>query len=101
MSLKSLVAKRRAERMSHIRPEIQELASRGDVTWDEYSALRMNSYEREFLYPSLTDDALVRLVDTVILPNCSRPRSPASTYDESLVGNFVPLLLQRLKLRLI
>ena len=98
--LRDRANQREQERLSHIRPEILALAKRGDVTWDEYSSLRANSYEQEELYPALTDDAMIRLVSEIILPNCSPVRSlgPATTYSESLVKNFVPLLLERLSL---
>lgn len=84
-----------------IRPEIRELANRGNITFEEYELLRLNSYEQELLYPVMTDSCLFRLIEEVILPNCSVKyrRGPAITYDESLIHNFVPILLERLRKR--
>jgi len=88
----------RDERMSNVGPYIQDLAKRGNVTWGEYTQLTMNSWEREYLYPHLTDKALVLLIRDTYLPNCSpesRPSRPCIPYDESLINNLMPLLLDR------
>ena len=78
----------------------KSLVERGNVTYEEYEQLRVNSYEQEALYQVLTDDALVKVVETHILPNCPyiiRPRD----YNESVIGVFAPLLVRRLKQRLV
>lgn len=84
--------------MDNVRPEIEALAKRGNITWAEYKNLRLNSYEQEVLYPAMTDHCLVTLIERRILPYCSyRRRRPAVTYDDSLRMNFVPLLIERVK----
>lgn len=95
---KQAADKIRAERLSHVRPEIQELANRGNVTYTEYRDLRMNSWEQEHIWPALTDAALVAIIKGHILPHCSpksRPSRPCITYDESLIHLFMPTLLDR------
>ena len=47
--------------------EVQQLALRGNVTREEYEALRINTYERWLLYPALTDGALASVVETWLL----------------------------------
>ena len=86
----------------HIRAEILSLCERGDVEYQEYQEyeqLRMNSFEREFLYPYMTNDCLITVIENHILPNCRDVNRfmPAVTYDDSLIKSFVPLLLSRLK----
>jgi len=96
--LEKNLEKRRKLEAEMIRPEIRDLASRGNVTWAEYDALLMNSWEREALHPALTDEALICLLETIMLPNCSTDRSkPAVTYNDAVINNFVPELIKRLK----
>lgn len=80
-----------------IRPEIQKIADRGNLTWEEWQEIRCNSYEQEILYPIMTNDCLIKTIEKYILPNCRPTKSPAITYDESLAANFVPILIERLK----
>ncbi len=84
-----------------VRQEFIDLAARGNITWEEYQGIRCNSYEQEVLYPAMTDDCLIRLINTVMIPNSSfcRTSRPAATYDESIVTNFIPILVSRLSLR--
>lgn len=83
----------------NIRQEIRDLAARGNVTHEEYSLLRMNSWEREYLFPELTSDALVKLTEYYIKHCGGLSRGlhrPASTYDEAVIHRLVPLLISRL-----
>ena len=98
MSFKDILEKRRKLEAEMIRPEVRNLARRGNVTWAEYEALRMNSWEQEVLHQSLTDEALICLLETIMLPNCSTDRKkPAATYNDAVINNFVPELIKRLK----
>lgn len=82
---------------SHIRPEIQALADRGNVTLAEWRDLRMNSYEQELLIPKLTDEALIYTVDHMA-KNCQiDQRRPFTTYDNAMIGLIVPELIRRLE----
>ena len=78
----------------HVRPEIQALAQRGDVTLSEVKALRCNSWEWEHLYPAMTDEAFAESVQHS-LNNCARGPSPCRSYDEAVVNVFAPELLRR------
>ena len=89
--------------MSHISPEIRARVESGlPVTWTEYENLRGNSYERKVLYPLLDDEALVNLTE-LCLKNSSCGRlgrfSLAKHYDEALIGEMLPMLLDRFKKR--
>ena len=88
--------KRRAqvERDEHVRPEIQALVARGNVTPDEIATLRCNSWEWEALVPAMNDDALFERMQHA-LKNCSRVHRPAASYNESVVGVLAPELLGR------
>ena len=46
-----------------IRPTIKELVEQGEIDWDIYSNIPMNTDERQFLVPYLTDDALFQLIN--------------------------------------
>lgn len=86
--------------MSMIRPEIQALIDRGNVTSVELSELRCNSWEWEALIPAMTDEALVGRAEYAF-SNSARVRSPASTYDEAIVSVYAPELVKRLKAQLL
>ena len=73
--------KARADLDQYVRPEIQALAKRGNVTPAEVAELRINSWEWEHLTPAMNDEALVALVER---------------YNEA-VGLFAPELLRRFK----
>lgn len=86
----------RAEKESHIRPEIRALIERGNSTLAEYNDLRCNSWEWEALVPALSIEALIAATEHTI-KNCSRARSPALTYDEAIHSVYTPELIKRLK----
>ena len=79
----------------HIRPEIQALIDRGNVTLEELHDLRCNSWEWDALVPAMTDEALIARAQYA-LDNSRRPRIPSVTYDESVIGVFAPELMRRL-----
>jgi hypothetical protein len=81
----------------HVRPEIQALAKRGNVTPAEVAELRCNSWEWEHLVPAMNDEALVGRVEHA-LANCGRHRRPFLTYNEAVEGLYAPELLRRFKL---
>lgn len=55
-----------------IRDEVRKLYARGNVTWEEWQTLRLNSWEFDYLIPALTDEALLNNLEKNILPNCTR-----------------------------
>lgn len=89
--LKELAKKRLDE---HVRQEIQDLAKRGNVTLEEYKALRCNSWEWEHLYTSLTDEALIYAIEHN-LKNCYPKSSPCATYTDALAAILAPEMLKR------
>lgn len=78
----------------HVRPDVQALAKRGNVTLTEVRTLRCNSWEWEHLYLAMTDEAFVDSVAHA-LRNCARAPSPCSTYDEAVSNLLAPELLRR------
>ncbi|MBM7598246.1 hypothetical protein JOC34_000603 [Virgibacillus halotolerans] len=66
------------------------------ITSEMKSSMRMNSYAQSDLPPKLTDTALIETVE-YYLTQCSRPRTPSVTYDDAIVHNLVPELINRLK----
>jgi len=80
-----------------IRPEIQALVDRGNVTADEVMELRCNSWEWEAIIPAMNDQAFMRRIANV-LHNCTRSGArPFVTYDDALKGLLVPELLRRFR----
>ena len=79
-----------------IRPDIQKLVDRGNVTPAEVAELRCNSWEWEALIPKMNDEAFVRFVEHA-LKNTSNDRRPYATYDDSVKGLLTPELLKRFK----
>ena len=84
-----------AERDEHIRPEIQELVRRGNITPAELAELRCNSWEWEALIPALSDEAFVERMQHSI-DNCFvRHGRPFVTYNDAVQGLWAPELLKR------
>lgn len=100
--LQDHAAKRMSEYMSHVKPEfMQWLDAHEVVTYADFSAFcnehGLNSYERELMYPKLDNDALIRIVKSHLL-NCGRvDKRPCSTYDESIIAVFAPLMIERIE----
>jgi hypothetical protein len=81
----------------HVRPEIQALAKRGNVTPAEVAELHINSWEWEHITPAMNDEALVARVEHA-LKNCGQHKRPFASYDEAVQGLYAPELLRRFKL---
>jgi len=80
-----------------IRPEMQNLIRRGNVTVTELADLRCNSWEWEALVPALSDEAFVERMQYA-LDNCfTRRERPFSTYNQAVEGLYAPELLRRFK----
>jgi hypothetical protein len=82
----------------HVRPEIQALIKRGDVTPAEVAGLACNPWEWEALVPAMNDEAFIKHVEHA-LANCAIRRRPFVVYDEAVVGLHAPELLKRFKAR--
>lgn len=91
---KRLDAWNQARLDEHVSTEIQRLRKRGNVTLAEW--MESNSWEREHLYPALTDEALAHVVEHN-LKNCFRRSVPSSTYEDALSQHLAPLMLERFK----
>ena len=98
--LEERLEQRKREFMGHVRSEIIELAGRGNVTFDEYNVLPMNSYERRYIHQYLTTDALVRLTRYCLSQTGERPLAewqvPAH-YTDAVLRELLPLLLDRVE----
>lgn len=89
----------------HISDEIAELrrsvesGERSPVTEEEWSTLRMNTWEREHLYPVLSKEALISVAEKHIeelggeLPTLQ----VGLTYNEALCRSLAPELIRRLR----
>lgn len=96
--LREFAEKKEAERLSNIRQHIRELAVRGTISYEEYNDLRMNSYEREHLHPHMTKEGLVKLLRLYSNHVAPKDRTgPCSTYDQAILHNLLPLLLEKLE----
>lgn len=83
-----------------IRPEVQALADRGNVTLDEWKAFRGNSWEMELIASHLTDEAYIYYAKH-ILANCYLDRTrPFVSYNTAAIGLVAPELVRRLQRRL-
>ena len=90
--------------MKHIRQEYKDRReSKIPITWTEYCSMRMNSYEFQYIYFLLDDEALVKIT-LYHLKNSSHGHNPIDenslrlcecTYDGSIEQILVPLLLKR------
>lgn len=89
-----------------IRAVVHELVhNRTQLTYAEYIKVRdthgLNSYEREALFPYMDNNCLGTYLEQSIIPNThwytSRPRLPATTYDDLLVNVLSPIIIERLK----
>lgn len=78
-----------------VKPEIQDLIDRGNVTWEEYEVLYMNSYERSRLYAVLTPEALCKVGHQALshIPLKGYP----TTYEDVIISLLFPLALTRLQ----
>lgn len=100
-------AKRQAEFLEHVRPEFQRRrASGAPMTCEEYDGLfPMNSYERHHLTPLFDDELLAREArhyfdeSSHVQRERDEWRLSGATYDEVLVRDFVPMLIDRLRAR--
>jgi len=82
--------------LGDIRPGIAALIARKEpVTLAEYRDLQLNSFERNALYWRLDPEAL-HWIAAHTLRHCDTPRT--STYEATLIGVLVPLLLKALRL---
>ena len=93
---KWLAQKVQADLDEHVRPEIQALVKRGNVTPAETAELHCNSWEWEHLTPAMNDEAFVARVEHA-LANCGHLKRPFTTYNEAVEGLYAPELLRRFK----
>jgi hypothetical protein len=85
----------------YIKPEIQRLINRYLnkailLTYEEYSSLRMNSYERAALYPIMDNNCFIK-VCLQYQQHFSLSANPPSTYEEAALQLLFPLLIERLE----
>lgn len=99
-------AKRRAEFMAHVSPEVLALveglkALGRRLSRAEWEKLRMNSYERRLLVPLLDDEALCHLAASCIEQGGSKAVlgefELATDYNDAVRRELAPLLVERLR----
>lgn len=93
------------EPADNVRPHIKKRAlecvdgTNNLISLEEYKESVMNSWEREWLIPYLSDEALMYRVE-YSLSNCRMqeyPNRPPLTYDESVIHSLTPELLSRFR----
>lgn len=77
---------------------VSELENKS-ITSEMKSEMKMNSYAQDDLYPKLTDEALIETTK-YFMSQCSRPRFPCATYNESLIHKILPEIIKRLEEKL-
>lgn len=98
--------KHKKEFLSHIKPEIQARRELGTpITWTEWSELRMNSYERQWIIHLIDNETLLRTC-LHYLSNSQYGHDPItkdsyslhcpSTYDAAIQQILMPILIERL-----
>lgn len=95
--------KRLKEFMSHVSVEINlrvlKCGETGKISLEEYSEMRMNSYEQKYIEPFLSPEALIWKIENAI-KNVSvsfGKYNLPTTYDEYLVSDGIVELLKRYK----
>lgn len=81
----------------HVKPEIQALAKRGNITPAEVVEIRCNSWEWEHLVPAMNNEAFVARMEHAI-KNCGWHKRPYGSYNEAVEGLYAPELLKRFTL---
>jgi len=97
------LAKKRAEFMFHVDENVQDMVRHCDkmdtrITLETYESLRINSYERKFIRPWLSDEALISEIENALKNSReSGEFKVPSTYTEYLATEGIEELLKRFK----
>lgn len=84
--------------IDHIRQEIKDLIRRGNVTSEDLSEIRCNSWELEALVPAMNDEVFVDCMEHA-LKNCfTTIERPFSTYNKAIEALYAPELLKRFRI---
>lgn len=81
------------------RIHISELEDKS-VTPELKSKMRMNSYAQDDLPPKLTDEVLIETAK-YFMSQCSEPKYPCSTYNESIIHKILPEMIKRLEEKMV
>lgn len=80
------------------RPEIQKIIDEGkEISLAEYRDMRLNSFERHQLYPLLSDEALLWLIEVYYSNIPVLYGKLPGTYIEGLVHSVLPIIIERYK----
>jgi hypothetical protein len=96
---KNLSEYRMYEFMSHVKSSVKERFETGvPISFEKYSGMRLNSYERRFIQPLLDDNALIRQIKYSMaqegicqLGQYTIPKS----YLEEVTGVLLPEIIKR------
>ena len=82
-----------------VREEIQDRCKCDEpISLEEYQNMRMNSYERAYIVPYLSTEALLSLYDNTSKNISMRePIGCATTYEEAMLFLVAPEMAQRLR----
>lgn len=85
------------EAPDHLSQWVKDRAKQGTpITKEEWSTWRMNTYEREALYP-LMDNECLKATVLYFQGNCPLKYGPLpTTYSEALIHTLLPILLARI-----
>ena len=83
--------------LDHVRDEIIELRNRDEpISEDEFQELPLNAWEREYLLPNLTDEALYNLTERAQSHfREENPYTPADHYRDAIIYRYLPEIMRR------
>lgn len=80
-----------------VRDWVRRMCTSGkSINFTEYDTIPTTWHERQLMYPYLSTEALVQVIEKRYLPNCHKSNRKVTTYEEVLIFTLVPILLQRL-----
>lgn len=83
--------------LEHVRDDIVELRNRGEpISEKEFQELRLNAWEREYLLPNLSDEALYNLTERARSHfREDNPHTPADHYQDAVMYRYLPEIMRR------
>jgi len=98
--IKKFIKKKNKEFLSHVSADIIKRCGTGKrISLEEYKEMRLNSYERKYIHPYLSEEALIWNIENALkfcLLEYSDWSLPA-TYDEYVATDGIRELLKRYK----
>ena len=80
-----------------VRPHIQQLVARGNITQAEIAKLNVNSWEWEALVPAMDDDAFFHNYEYCKSNTRTDPLRPTITYNDAMCNLWADEVVRRFK----